>query len=77
MECGDEAASLAAADIGVMPLSDDALGEGRVRIQVAAIHGRSAAVRGLAGRREHRAVIDGFNGFHATSLEEWERNWSG
>ncbi len=69
-----EAASLAAAHIGVMPLSDDAWARGKCAFKLLQYMAASLPCVASPVGANAEAVIDGFNGFHATSLEEWERN---
>ncbi|HMK86084.1 MAG TPA: glycosyltransferase family 4 protein [Steroidobacteraceae bacterium] len=68
-----EAASLAEAHIGVMPLSDDAWARGKCAFKL--LQYMAAALPCVASPvgANTEAVIDGFNGFHATTAEEWER----
>ena len=67
-----EAESLAGAHIGVMPLSDDAWARGKCAFKL--LQYMAAALPCVASPvgANREAVVDGFNGFHATSLEEWE-----
>ena len=69
-----EAQSLAAAHIGIMPLSDDEWARGKCAFKL--LQYMAAALPCVASPigANTEAVIDGFNGFHARSLDEWERN---
>ncbi len=69
-----EAASLAAAHIGVMPLSDDEWARGKCAFKL--LQYMAAALPCVASPvgANTEAVIDGFNGFHARSTEDWERS---
>jgi glycosyltransferase involved in cell wall biosynthesis len=69
-----EAASLAGAHIGVMPLSDDEWARGKCAFKL--LQYMAAALPCVASPvgANTEAVIDGFNGLHATSLDDWERN---
>jgi len=69
-----EAASLAAAHIGVMPLSDDEWARGKCAFKLLQYMAASLPCVASPVGANKEAVIDGFNGFHATSLDEWERN---
>jgi glycosyltransferase involved in cell wall biosynthesis len=69
-----EAASLAAAHIGVMPLSDDAWARGKCAFKLLQYMAASLPCVASPIGANTEAVIDGFNGFHATGVIEWERN---
>jgi glycosyltransferase involved in cell wall biosynthesis len=69
-----EAKSLAAAHIGIMPLTDDAWARGKCAFKL--LQYMAAALPCVASPvgANTEAVIDGFNGFHARAAQDWERN---
>jgi|SRR5665213_820566 len=69
-----EAESLAAAHIGVMPLTDDEWSRGKCAFKL--LQYMAAALPCVASPigANVEAVIDGVNGFHARTLDDWERN---
>jgi len=69
-----EATSLATAHIGVMPLSDDEWARGKCAFKL--LQYMAAALPCVASPvgANTEAVVDGFNGFHARTGDDWERS---
>jgi glycosyltransferase involved in cell wall biosynthesis len=69
-----EAHSLAGAHIGVMPLTDDAWSRGKCAFKL--LQYMAAALPCVASPvgANMEAVLDGINGFHAASVDQWERS---
>jgi glycosyltransferase involved in cell wall biosynthesis len=69
-----EAAMLAEAHIGIMPLSDDAWARGKCAFKL--LQYMAAALPCVASPvgANTEAVIDGFNGFHARTIDEWQEH---
>jgi hypothetical protein len=69
-----EAESLAAAHIGIMPLTDDAWSRGKCAFKLLQYMAASLPCVASPVGANTEAVIDGFNGFHAADLPAWERH---
>jgi glycosyltransferase involved in cell wall biosynthesis len=69
-----EAASLAAAHIGVMPLTDDEWSRGKCAFKLLQYMAASLPCVASPVGANTEAVIDGVNGFHARTVEDWERS---
>jgi glycosyltransferase involved in cell wall biosynthesis len=69
-----EAASLAGAHIGVMPLTDDAWSRGKCAFKLLQYMAAGLPCVASPVGANTEAVVDGVNGFHAVNDGEWERN---
>lgn len=69
-----EAASLAAAHIGVMPLTDDEWARGKCAFKLLQYMAASLPCVASPIGANKEAVIDGVTGFHANNVDDWERN---
>jgi glycosyltransferase involved in cell wall biosynthesis len=67
-----EAASLSAAHIGIMPLSDDEWARGKCAFKLLQYMAASLPCVASPVGANAEAVIDGVTGFHAADLEAWE-----
>ena len=67
-----EADALAAAHIGIMPLTDDEWSRGKCAFKLLQYMAASLPCVASPIGANAEAVIDGVNGFHAATLEDWE-----
>ncbi len=67
-----EADALAAAHIGIMPLTDDEWSRGKCAFKLLQYMAASLPCVASPIGANTEAVIDGVNGFHAATLEDWE-----
>ena len=67
-----EAGALAAAHIGIMPLTDDEWSRGKCAFKLLQYMAASLPCVASPVGANTEAVIDGFNGFHAATVEDWE-----
>jgi len=68
-----EAASLATAHIGIMPLTDDEWARGKCAFKLLQYMAASLPCVASPVGANTEAVIDGLNGFHARDNDQWER----
>jgi glycosyltransferase involved in cell wall biosynthesis len=69
-----EAEALAAAHVGIMPLTDDEWARGKCAFKLLQYMAASLPCVASPIGANTEAVIDGYNGFHARDPVEWERN---
>jgi glycosyltransferase involved in cell wall biosynthesis len=67
-----EAQALAAAQIGIMPLTDDEWSRGKCAFKLLQYMAASLPCVASPIGANTEAVIDGVNGFHAATVEDWE-----
>jgi glycosyltransferase involved in cell wall biosynthesis len=69
-----EADSLASAHIGIMPLTDDAWSRGKCAFKLLQYMAAGLPCVASPVGANTEAVVQGFNGFHARNVDEWERS---
>jgi glycosyltransferase involved in cell wall biosynthesis len=69
-----EAESLASADIGIMPLTDDEWTRGKCAFKLLQYMAAGLPCVASPVGANTEAVIDGVNGFHARTIDDWERH---
>ncbi len=67
-----EATALAAAHIGIMPLTDDEWSRGKCAFKLLQYMAASLPCVASPIGANTEAVLDGVNGFHAATVEDWE-----
>jgi glycosyltransferase involved in cell wall biosynthesis len=67
-----EAAALAAAHIGIMPLTDDEWSRGKCAFKLLQYMAASLPCVASPIGANTEAIIDGVNGFHAATVQDWE-----
>src|SRR3984893_9663237 len=68
-----EADSLAAAHIGIMPLTDDEWSRGKCAFKLLQYMAASLPCVASPVGANTAAVVDGFNGFHGRTIDDWEQ----
>ena len=69
-----EAASLAGSHIGIMPLTDDEWARGKCAFKLLQYMAAWLPCVASPVGANVEAVIDGVNGFHARTVDDWEKN---
>jgi len=69
-----EAASLAGSHIGIMPLTDDEWARGKCAFKLLQYMAAWLPCVASPVGANTEAVMDGVNGFHARTVEDWEKN---